>query len=315
MVNWSFLSFLPFVGHRFKKSVYIEYVHADSIDFEKALILDNTKKYKCGCCWENYDTNEIVTCNKSTNDEPHTFCKKCVAKYINCGISDANIKRSCMCVVGSGICNGIFTAGTITECVGEETCNKFKEMLEIKEINIFYKKLKNYQVCPSCHKCGIVVDREILKCKKENCRKKWCSKCGRPDHTGYACNRISDPNNIDAIRTVVEETINYALTHKCPKCKSIYVKEEGHGCNHMTCSVCSVRSCYLCGMQACCCPAYNKNKNDNVKDDGNWLYNRKKIIMACKNLVIVNDKDVQLIMIQELKKHDINIDIRYLTKE
>lgn len=312
MVDLSFLSFLPFIGHRFKKSAYIEYIKSDLTSYEKLPTLSTDKQYQCKCCLSFCSTNSIVTCNKSTEDDPHTFCKECISKYITHGINSYEIKLSCMCAASPENCKGTFTFKLISECVDKETYDKFEESFEIKEIKKFCGSLKNYQICPHCHKCGIIANKNILQCKKNNCKKKWCSKCRKSDHSGYTCNKIHDPQNIDAIRTIVEETINHALIHKCPKCRSTYVKEEGLGCNHMTCTTCKTRSCYLCGLEMCNCPQYNRNKNSNMKDDGNWLYNRKKIINSCRELLMENDKDVQIVMIKELERHGVYINIEDL---
>lgn len=312
MVNLSFLSFLPFVGDKFKKSTYLEYIKSDYTDCENLPALDIDKQYQCKCCLSFYNANDVVTCNKLIEDDPHTFCKKCMSEYITYGVNNYEAKQSCICVVDSEFCKGVFTLKLISECVNKETYDKFEELLEIKEIKKFYKLLTDYQICPHCHKCGVIANKNVLKCKKSNCKKKWCSKCRKPDHPSYTCNKIINSQNIDAIRTIVEETISHALTHKCPKCNSIYVKEEVYGCNNMTCSMCGTQSCYLCGLQSCVCPQYNKNKYNNLKDDGNWLYNRKKIIKACKELLMENDKNVQVVISKEMEKHGVYINIEDL---
>lgn len=312
MVNWSFLSVLPFVGHWFKKSTYIEYVKSYSSDCAKSLVLDSDKQYECKCCLEFCNADDMVTCTESTKDDPHTFCKECISRYIIHGINDNVVRQGCMCFINSKNCKGVYTSKVIFECVEKETHDKFEELFEIREVKKFCKLLKDYQICPHCQKCGIIANKDILKCKKQDCKKKWCSKCKHPEHKGYGCNKIIDSQNIDAIRITVEETINSALTHKCPKCSSIYIKEEGNGCNHMTCTVCDTRSCYICGLVSCSCPAYNDNLNNNLNDKGNWLYNRKKIIKACKELLMENDKDVQIIICKELEKHGIYISVEDL---
>jgi hypothetical protein len=304
----------PFIKR--KKKTYVEYIKQDITTH--TTILDDAKQYKCTCCLSTHDSYDMITCNKCTKDKPHAFCKECVEGYINYGINSCDINQSCMFVTGTAKCGGIFTVGSILKCTSKEIFDKFEEMVEIREVNKFYKKLNNYQVCPSCRKCGTTANKNILKCNNKKCKQKWCSKCMKNEHAGYKCNQILNSADSSAIRLIVEETVNSAFTHKCPSCKSIYIKEEGRGCNHMTCSVCNTRSCYLCGMTRCKCSLYNDDHDDfnidNVNDKGNWLYNRKRIIKTCKKLLIVNNKDVQLLMIEELEKHKIYINIDDINK-
>lgn len=317
MVDLSFLSFLPIIGKRFKKipNTYVEYIKPVNRPENSKELINDDKKYECKCCFVEYNGSEIITCDKSTEENLHTFCNQCVTGYIMCGINNGQVKNSCMCRHNDKICPGIISMQHIEKCVGKENYDKFEEMFEIQEIKKFHKILANYQVCPHCFKYGVVVNDVIMKCGKIGCNKKWCTKCKKPKHKGYPCGRVDDAKNIELIRTTVEETINRSLTHKCPKCSSMYVKETGSGCNHMTC-VCGTRSCYLCGLNIgnsshIVCPTYN-DKSNLTNDSGNWLYNRKKIIKACKELLIANEKDVQLIMIKELEKHEIYINIKDL---
>lgn len=319
-MDWSVLSFLPFIGDRFKKSgIRVEYVKSDLTITIESLPLDNTQKYDCKCCLSLFDSEEIITCSKSSKDDLHTFCKQCVSDYINNGMVNGEAKNACMCRLDSGKCSGTISAQHILKCTNKETYDKFEEMFEIQEIKKFHKILNNYQICPHCFKYGTIANKDIKKCKKTNCNKKWCTKCKKSYSSGHICKRIEDAKNIDAIRILVEETINYALMHKCPKCSSMYVKEDGRGCNHMTCSLCKASSCYLCGSLmsshvGSSCRQYN-NTGHLTEDQGNWLYNRKKIINECEDLLRANNKDVQMVMINELEKNKIYIDIDNLQKQ
>lgn len=309
-MDLSFLSFLPFIGHRFKKSgVHVEYVKADLLANIESVHLDSTQKYDCKCCTVTYNHDKIITCSKSSEDNLHTFCKQCVSDYINNGIVSGEIKNLCMCEM----CPGIISAQCILKCTNKDTYDKFEEMFEIQEIKKFHKILNNYQICPHCFKYGVIVNKDVMKCKKLHCNKKWCTKCKKSYSSGHVCKRIEDTKNIDAIRIIVEETINSALMHKCPKCSSMYIKEDGSGCNHMTCLLCGAESCYLCGALRSShignsCPQYNDQRGL-TKDRGNWLYNRKKIINECEELLRANNKDVQIVMINELEKNQIYINI------
>lgn len=319
MINLSFLSFLPFIGHRFVKSTYVLYVkdheYSDLQKPTSSINNDNFEKYEedlCLCCFSICNKNELFQCSLSnlseTNGDKHVFCKKCIETYVKIGISDSQVKISCMCKNQSEICKGIFSDEVLLKCIEYDVFLKLKDLMEVNEIKKFHKNLQNYHICPFCNKCGIVSQKKILKCKHEKCRKKWCSKCKKPPHSNNSCKKIIDKNDRNEIRKIVEDTINNSLIKKCPRCKSVYVKEEGKGCNHMTCTICGTRSCYVCQKENCGkCKLFNHNDRNNIDDNGNWLFNRKKIINNCKHLILENEKEVQYIISKELENHGIYI--------
>jgi TRIAD3 protein (E3 ubiquitin-protein ligase RNF216) len=276
---------------------------------------------ECQCCYTEYDFKEMITCSKACNEFKHVFCKECIKGYIESGISDNKSNINCMI---NQDCNGIYTLDNIQKCITDEkTLNQLNDIIQINDSIEMSKILDNYYTCPFCQKYGCIADNiQYIECKR--CNKEWCTLCKMEKHGEFKCGKINDKKNIDAIRQIVSETLTNALTHKCPKCSTKYIKEDG--CNKMTCPTCGSYSCYICNIlikpidgkyyyhfigsgsydkkNGSSCPLYNGTS----QDKGNSKYNNDKLIKSCNELLSVNTDDIKQIMLNEMKKLNVPIE-------
>ena len=276
---------------------------------------------ECQCCYTEYDFKEMMMCSKACSEFKHVFCKDCIKGYIEAGISDNKANINCMMHQD---CNSIYTLETINKCItNEKILSQLNELIQINDSIEMSKILDNYHTCPFCQKYGCIADDiQYIECKR--CNKEWCILCKMENHGKNKCGKINDKTNIDAIRQIVSETLTNALTHKCPKCSTKYIKEDG--CNKMTCPTCGSYSCYVCNLliqpidgkyyyhfvgsgsyekkTGSICPLYNGTS----QDKGNSKYNNDKLIKSCNEILFVNTYEIQQIMLIEMKKLNVPIE-------
>ena len=196
------------------------------VDYE----LSNRLITKCDCCLDTFKRNELIVCSNN-----HGFCVECVQRYI---LNISNISLKCM------VCDGCLDIDDLRMCLSIDTYTKFCLAMDIKEVAELSKVVDDYQICPFCISYGCIVEtfRGHITCQK--CNLTWCSGCRRKTHRGD-CFTIDISDNIETVDKMIQEIITDGLSHKCPRCKTKYFREDG--CNHIKCPKCDVDSCYVCG--------------------------------------------------------------------
>lgn len=304
--------------------------HKPQIKTKEILVpLDPALTYECQCCFTEYPFGELIKCSNASTKYKHTFCKDCIKGYVESGINDKKATCQCMLDTSDEHCNGIYTEPDIEKCLTEQTYAIFKDMLIVSEITSFAKMFDNYKICPFCNMFGVIVEGDIKYVECKRCTdKSWCIMCKKDAHGEDSCWKIKDEKDIESIIHMVTETITNALTRKCPKCFTEYVKEEG--CNLIKCTACHSYSCYLCGILIeprggekywhfygeggdptieKTCKLFNDTREiKNHKDQGNNKFNNDKIITACKELLNANSLAVQTIMKTEMKKYGVDLE-------
>lgn len=289
-------------------------------------IISKNDTFECQCCYDEYDNKEKIMCNKVSTKYNHIFCRYCVKEHI---INIFNEKKQIKCMLCTNNENCMYKESDIIRALTDDTndnttdninnnklLEKYYEHLAVDQATSLAKCLTNYHICPFCNKFGIIIDNfpgdhmqniKNISCQNPNCCAVWCIDCRKGYHGSDPCNKIYVSNS-DIIRKTIDETIDDAIIHKCPKCYTKYNKEDG--CNLMTCPSCHSYSCYLCNIliepinglkyyhfnNQSDCPLYNTTLSNNVAiTKGNIDYNNKKVILALNNLIEINKNNTDVI--------------------
>jgi hypothetical protein len=214
----------------------------------------------------------------------------------------------------------------LVKILDQKLYNRYMEYMRVDLATRLAPILDNYHICPFCSKYGIIIENvpgynvhhvKTIECMNEECRTTWCVQCRKAYHGNDPCNKIYTDNQ-EILNRTINETIDTAIIHNCPKCYTKYNKEDG--CNLMTCPSCEAHSCYLCGLLVnpingvkywhfkgsgsagndAKCPLYNvtdpnsKYTNDDVTK-ANVEFNNKKIINALNNLIEINKENQTIV--------------------
>lgn len=271
----------------------------------------------CIVCRENKDVTDMIQCKSR---EPHMYCKNCVKRHISICISENRNGLKCML----GCCDGVYSIDMVSTFISSKEMDNLKDIIEINEIIDIGKCVDNYQICPKCKKFGCIVDGiQNVKCGR--CDIEWCTKCKQCHKANQKCWKIYDIGDKDKIRDIINNIMTEAITNKCAFCDAKYVKETG-GCNLIICSQCGTKTCHVCGIKIVSkngrdywhfkgsgseciestCQLYNDidGKSD---DKGDIKYNDNKIKAKVKMILKENTKDVNKVIISELKTFGIHI--------
>jgi TRIAD3 protein (E3 ubiquitin-protein ligase RNF216) len=218
-------------------------------------------------------------------------------------------------------CEGVYKNCDMIKALPQDVLKEYEENISVIEIKYLASILDNYHICPFCSKFGIVIDNlpnhqnqhiYSVKCENIECGKKWCIKCRCEDHGNNPCGKITVVDK-EKIKHLIDETIDSALIHQCPKCFTKYSKEDG--CNMMTCPTCQSYSCYICnllivprgivkywhfkgsgsGDPDAVCPLYNYDDKQFDSKNGNKKLNEERILKSVKNLLEVNKDNPDVI--------------------
>lgn len=285
---------------------------------------NNDNLIECVCCFDTYEVNEIITCTRTReeNEHKHTMCHGCAKMFIENTIND---RKKIKCILNKE-CDGEYDDSDLQNILDKKLYQRYKEYMQVDLATRLAPILDNYHLCPFCSKYGIIIENmpgynnhhvKTIECMNEECRTTWCVTCRKAYHGNDPCNKIYTDSN-DVLNKTINETIDSAMIHNCPKCYTKYNKEDG--CNLMTCPSCDAHSCYLCGILVnpinglkywhfkgsgsansnSSCPLYNVTdpaskytSNDVTK--ANIEFNNKKVIDALNNLIEIN-KDNQAIV-------------------
>jgi len=256
----------------------------------------------CKCCFEEITINREVKC--SSNSE-HVFCGDCVDGYVKSNLTKGIATYCCM-FHSSDNCGGTYKAERVLDSISDViTRNQFIETHLIYSTAQLASVLDNFCICPHCKKYGVIrnTDDIILQCEYNACRRRWCIKCNGEHDINHQTNSCLKAVNEDNYKTFIDNLITNSILHKCPSCFTAFVKDDGDGCNCMTCPKCNTHSCYVCYEKlpkddyyrhfgSGRCPLFNvseqQSNNENTRTIGNRQFHEDKIISACRNLVAEN---------------------------
>lgn len=218
----------------------------------------------CQCCLCDYNKDELIYCDKLSEEYIHIICHDCMRRNIDVMISNGVCNFDCI-YNSSDCCGGIYNKKEIENILScnKEKYDKFMEIYEITTISNMALVVDDFQICPHCRRFGLEINNmiPISKIKCERCFKYWCNKCGRDAHdieNGSNCYTISLSNfnrekNIEnsyeqlniIIDNMITSIISKSVIDTCSHCNSAYMKTEG--CNLITCSKCGNLTCHCCG--------------------------------------------------------------------
>jgi hypothetical protein len=265
---------------------------------------------RCSCCFDNYEKSFTVVCTESKRndyEDRHIACYMCMKSYIE---NIINEKQQIKCITRN--CNSNYDDNDILPAL-DDLYDSYKNYKLIDDVARLASLLDNYHICPFCSKYGIIVDNvpydnenniKYVKCANEECQKKWCITCRKYYHGDDSCNRIRTIDK-DDIRKIIDEVIDSALIHTCPKCYTKYDKIDG--CNMMLCKSCETYSCYVCGIlitpvngliyghfaQGSPCTIYNTDTvtGDASITEANIKFNNNRVEKELKKLIDINKSD------------------------
>lgn len=298
--------------------IFLGHVSEDQTEIINELMIPVTD---CMCCYDTYSNDNIILCTNSTLDNKHAICHTCMNFYIETLINGKN-KIKC---VNNNNCQGVYTDFDIITSLNERLLERYQEYVQVEQATRMASILDNYHLCPFCYKYGIIIENipgyqqehiKIINCLNSECKKTWCIYCRKAFHGNDPCNKINT-YDIEVIKKTIDETIDSAIIHNCPKCFTKYNKEDG--CNLMTCPSCGSHSCYVCNIlitpingqkylhfsnaisigEFFKCPLFNSKDTTNEENikKGNVCFNEKKIINAMTNLIEINKDDPHIIQI------------------
>lgn len=282
---------------------------------------------KCCCCFDQCDQEFTAMCADSKDKDytdQHIACHDCIKEYME-NIMQQKSQIKCM----ARNCKSTYDDLDIQPALNE-LYDSYKDYKLVDDVARLASLLDNYYMCPFCLRYGIIVDNlpyesehniKDIECKNEQCKKKWCIKCRKQYHGRDPCNKINTTDK-NEIRKVIDEIIDNALIHKCPKCYTKYNKVSG--CNKITCSSCGTHSCYLCGVMLTPtvgfmsvyshftagnpCKLYNTEantlNNETNVTNANIKFNNSRIEKELKGLIDINkdNADVVNIILDELAR-------------
>ena len=266
----------------------------------------------CRCCYtDDIANSDLVKCSKVSSENQHLVCSDCITGSIKSNISEGVGTFACI-FDNSEKCGGVYDTEILKTVLDADTMSKLAELVEVKEASAKALKLDNYQLCPFCSRFGcVLIAPAIGECEK--CGKHWCATCRREDHGSRHCYELefklgtSIRQWCDDIDRMIHEIMTNQTAHRCPKCKSTFIKEEG--CNKITCNKCHAYSCYVCGdlipkevsyqhfgESKGLCPLYPA-KGSNIQ------YTRNQIHTELDKFVDKNDAAFQRIIIGRIENY------------
>ena len=123
----------------------------------------------------------------------------------------------------------------ITELLGTDSYKKFKRFMMNYEVS----RSGNKRFCPFPDCETIIAGRKgQLKTLCISCHRDFCFQCQTAWHKNKTCKQ--------AQKEMFKDWAFVVGANKCPKCQAPVEKNDG--CNHMSCTQCSHRWCWVCGL-------------------------------------------------------------------
>lgn len=279
---------------------------------------------ECQCCYDICEKNKMIGCMDKSNN--HSVCWTCMNTYIETIIND---KKKIKCIYDSKCLNEYDECELLT-ILDDKIRVRYLEYKAVDEATRLAPLLDNYHICPFCSQYGVIIENypqynanniqqnhyiQNIMCENIKCGIMWCIKCRKAYHGSESCNKIYVCNK-GIIKKTIDEVIDNAIIHNCPKCFTKYNKEDG--CNLMTCPSCGSYSCYVCNMlirpingqkywhfkssalnnNQNTCTLYNTNINGNDNDikKGNLNFNNKRIISALHDFININKNNPDIML-------------------
>ena len=291
----------------------------------------------CGVCFDEFEPDDLIRCDKTCYDKQHFTCRECLNGHIDSLLSDGIASLECM-FHKSDKCGGAYYDSDIDFVITDkDKLEKWNETYQISEILKLASICDDYIICPVCVKWGCIFEippgiRDNFYIKCGACANEFCNTCKRKAHGNRTCNQLvfeeGEPveKKIETIDRLLQDIITKALTHCCTSCGCSYIKEEG--CNLMSCPKCGALSCYLCNAKLYIknntkyshftghdladrdakCPLWNNRAGDGKENQGNTEYNNNKLQDAIIDFLFSNDLQTSKLIInrfQMLYKDDI----------
>ena len=283
----------------------------------------------CGICFDEFEPDDLIRCDKTTYNKQHFSCKECLLGHIDSLLTDGI--ASVDCAFKGDKCGGVYCEKNIETVITDgEKLEKWKTTYEVSEILKMASICNDYIVCPLCCKWGCIFEippgiRQNFYIKCGRCNEEFCNTCKRKAHGKRSCNELvfeeGEPiaKKIETIDRLLQDIITNALMHCCTSCGTSYVKLNG--CNLIICEKCGGMSCYLCNAKLYIknnskythfkdhdlsdpdakCELWNNKAGEGTEGEGNARYNHEKIIEKIVNFIFSNNMEVSKLIVDRLK--------------
>lgn len=214
----------------------------------------------------------LVVCEDSTpklGDCRHRACMDCMQRYVTTEINHSRLNITCP------ICSQPLHPNVIKNILQDE---KFYFKYESFMLRRVLAADPDARWCPAPD-CGYAVlaygcaSCPKLTCGREGCNTSFCYHCKQEWHPNQTCNAASIQRNkrnktdlsSNVTSSLIAETSESTPTkarrsskageqnsirpediRECPVCASRIIKMNDGSCNHMSCSICGTRFCWLC---------------------------------------------------------------------
>ncbi|XP_026429271.1 probable E3 ubiquitin-protein ligase ARI8 [Papaver somniferum] len=169
----------------------------------------------------------------------HHFCESCWQGYIGTSVGDGPGCLKLRCPDPS--CNAAVGQDMINTFACEENKQKYANYL----LRSYIEDNKEFTWCPAPD-CGLAIKFDVGNDNSDvicECIYSFCWICSKEAHRPVNCSTMEKwilKNNDES------ENVTWILAHSkpCPNCKRPI--EKSVGCNHMRCSICQFRFCWVC---------------------------------------------------------------------
>eukprot|EP01124_Arcella_intermedia_P021654 TRINITY_DN3074_c0_g1_i1.p1 TRINITY_DN3074_c0_g1~~TRINITY_DN3074_c0_g1_i1.p1 ORF type:complete len:961 (-),score=181.29 TRINITY_DN3074_c0_g1_i1:8-2890(-) len=212
-------------GKQFWNDIETFVASLDAVEVKK------TNKMECDICFEDI-TDENYYCLLGCKHD--SSCKNCLTEGINNAINDLVFPVTCT------ICNLPLEIEDFNVLIPDDKTLKRFYRNSFNKFKVDHQKDFTFCLTPDCEGLSPTIKNNIYNCRE--CSTRWCIKCKLLEHPTVTCeqaireSKMTDTEKFDEWKA--------AHTKPCAKCNSPI--EKTHGCNHMTCGVCSSHFCWLC---------------------------------------------------------------------
>ncbi|KAJ0091762.1 hypothetical protein Patl1_26624 [Pistacia atlantica] len=170
---------------------------------------DANASFTCEICIEPVLTNKKF---KNKNHCAHSFCKECIAKYIELKIKDHIASVQCP---GLNCKRGLKEAIALIGIAGELVVNECGGNVKKTTCPNWFER----SYCPDTNCLEVVVNEcggDMKKSKCPNCKRLFCFQCKLAWHAGYGCEESRSPRDRNDI--LFQQLVESKAWIKCPRC-------------------------------------------------------------------------------------------------